>query len=383
MEFAGLRERITASACIDHEQRFVRRGRIKFGERPFHFLELRHEIRFSVLAARRIAKQKVDLALRRRLVRFIAKRGRISTVLAANHFNAESFSPNSKLLDRRGTKRVGCRQHHLRRAIEVDCPYLQMMREFCCRCCFAGSVHADNQNQCRFAIRATDRRRISRQNPCDLFAHGLDHIANSKHRPGLTFLKCLDDSRCHRHTEIRADERLFKLLPVDWLGGKLLNERLEKFHMKFLQSLVQQFASKPIDWEELEESLIRADLGVPMATRIIKTLQEREAWSVLGIGDVIKAVREEIARILAAQPKPIRRVNDKPTVILIVGVNGTGKTTSTAKLAHYLQAAAIDHNRPAEVMLAAADTFRAAAIEQLGVWAERLGVEIIRGQYGG
>ena len=153
--------------------------------------------------------------------------------------------------------------------------------------------------------------------------------------------------------------------------------------MKFLQSLAQQFDGKPIDWDELEEALIRADLGVAMTTRIIKTLQEREAWSVLGIGDVIKAVRVEIAQILAAQPKPIRRVNDKPTVILIVGVNGTGKTTSTAKLAHYLQAAAIDHNRPAEVMLAAADTFRAAAIEQLGVWAERLGVEIIRGQYGG
>ena len=153
--------------------------------------------------------------------------------------------------------------------------------------------------------------------------------------------------------------------------------------MKFLQSLAQQFAGKPIDWDELEEALIRADLGVAMTTRIIKTLQEREAWSVLGIGDVIKAVRVEIAQILAAQPKPICRVNDKPTVILIVGVNGTGKTTSTAKLAHYLQAGAIDHNRPAEVMLAAADTFRAAAIEQLGVWAERLGVEIIRGQYGG
>jgi len=137
--------------------------------------------------------------------------------------------------------------------------------------------------------------------------------------------------------------------------------------MKFLQSLAQQFAGKPIDWDELEEALIRADLGVAMTTRIIKTLQEREAWSVLGIGDVIKAVRVEIAQILAAQPKPIRRVNDKPTVILIVGVNGTGKTTSTAKLAHYLQAGAIDHNRPAEVMLAAADTFRAAAIEQLGV----------------
>jgi len=146
--------------------------------------------------------------------------------------------------------------------------------------------------------------------------------------------------------------------------------------MKFLRSLAQQFAAKPIDWEELEEYLIRADLGVPMTGRIIKTLQEREAWSVLGIGDVIKAVREEITRILPADSTPIRRANGKPTLILIVGVNGTGKTTSTAKLAHYLQ-----HDRHS-VLLAAADTFRAAAIEQLGIWAERLGVEMIRGQYG-
>src|SRR4051795_4462471 len=106
--------------------------------------------------------------------------------------------------------------------------------------------------------------------------------------------------------------------------------------MKFLETLAKQFAGKPIDWDELEESLIRADLGVPMTMRIIKTLQEREAWALLGIGDVIKAVREEIARILPRDPAPIRRATGKPTVILIVGVNGTGKTTSTAKLAHYL-----------------------------------------------
>src|SRR5437588_7932807 len=146
--------------------------------------------------------------------------------------------------------------------------------------------------------------------------------------------------------------------------------------MNFLQSLANQFAGKPIDWDELEESLIRADLGVPMTMRIIKTLQEREAWALLGIGDVIKAVREEIARILPRDPAPIRRATGKPTVILIVGVNGTGKTTSTAKLANYLMHAG--HS----AMLAAADTFRAAAIEQLDIWAKRLGVEIIRGQYG-
>ena len=72
--------------------------------------------------------------------------------------------------------------------------------------------------------------------------------------------------------------------------------------MNFLESLAKQFSGKPIDWDELEEALIRADLGVPMTMRIIKTLQEREAWALLGIGDVIKAVREEIARILPRDP---------------------------------------------------------------------------------
>jgi fused signal recognition particle receptor len=146
--------------------------------------------------------------------------------------------------------------------------------------------------------------------------------------------------------------------------------------MNFLQSLAKQFAGKPIDWDELEESLIRADLGVPMTMRIIKTLQEREAWALLGIGDVIKAVRGEIARILPRDPAPISRANGKPTAILIVGVNGTGKTTSTAKLANHLMHAG--HS----TMLAAADTFRAAAVEQLDIWAKRLGVEVICGQHG-
>ena len=163
--------------------------------------------------------------------------------------------------------------------------------------------------------------------------------------------------------------------------------------MNFLESLAKQFAGKPIDWDELEETLIRADLGVPMTMRIIKTLQEREAWALLGISDVIKAVREEIARILPRDPAPIRQTTGKPTVILIVGVNGTGKTTSTAKLAHNLMhggncrasvpdASAFRRNALQRVMLAAADTFRAAASEQLEIWAKRLNVEIVRGRHG-
>ena len=90
---------------------------------------------------------------------------------------------------------------------------------------------------------------------------------------------------------------------------------------------------------------------------------------------MIKAARQEIARILPTNPAPIRPIPNKPKVILLLGVNGTGKTTSTAKLARYLQ-----QDRHG-VLLAAADTFRAAAIEQLGIWAKKLGVEMVRGQY--
>jgi fused signal recognition particle receptor len=160
--------------------------------------------------------------------------------------------------------------------------------------------------------------------------------------------------------------------------------------MGFFDALAQQFAGKPIDWDELEHALIRADLGVALTTRIIAKLQEREAWSLLGIQDVIKVAREEIAKILPPKAKPLQPISGKPNVILVAGVNGTGKTTSVAKLAHYLgsggspnrhQVGAVDPNRP-RVLLAAADTFRAAAIEQLGVWADRLGVEMVKGQYG-
>jgi fused signal recognition particle receptor len=145
--------------------------------------------------------------------------------------------------------------------------------------------------------------------------------------------------------------------------------------MNFFQTLAQTFANKPIDWDELEAALIRADLGVAITGRIIKRLQEREAWSLLGINNVIEVAREEILRVLPAHSALIEPLQGKPKVILVVGVNGTGKTTSTAKLAHYLKQ---DRHT---VLLAAADTFRAAAIEQLGIWAERLGVEMIRGQY--
>ncbi|HEY4281793.1 MAG TPA: signal recognition particle-docking protein FtsY [Chthoniobacterales bacterium] len=145
--------------------------------------------------------------------------------------------------------------------------------------------------------------------------------------------------------------------------------------MKFFDTLLQTFAVKPIDWDELEAIMIRADLGVPVTMRIINKLQEQEAWSMTGIRNVVQIARKEISDILPRGSSDLQPLTGKPRVILVVGVNGTGKTTSTAKLAHYLK------QKKHSVLLAAADTFRAAAIEQLGIWADRLGVEMIRGQY--
>jgi fused signal recognition particle receptor len=145
--------------------------------------------------------------------------------------------------------------------------------------------------------------------------------------------------------------------------------------MKFFDTLLQTFSTKPIDWDELEATMIRSDLGVPMTIRIMDKLQEQEAWSMTGIKNVVQVARKEIGAILPNERVDLQPLPERPRTILVVGVNGTGKTTSTAKLAHYLK------DKGHNVLLAAADTFRAAAIEQLGIWADRLGVEMIRGQY--
>jgi fused signal recognition particle receptor len=141
----------------------------------------------------------------------------------------------------------------------------------------------------------------------------------------------------------------------------------------FFKSIIQKFAGKPVDWDELEESLIRADLGVPMMTRIMKELQPQ--GDKLTAESVVKVAREEILKVLPRDNPVLRPLASKTKVILVVGVNGTGKTTSTAKLAAFLQ------RKGHSVLLAAADTFRAAAIEQLTVWADRLGIGIVKGQY--
>lgn len=141
----------------------------------------------------------------------------------------------------------------------------------------------------------------------------------------------------------------------------------------FFKDLLSRFGGKTVDWDELEESLIRADIGVPMTLRIIKELQQRPDR--ITADDIIEVTRREIEQILPIANPRLRPLPNRPKVVLMAGVNGTGKTTSTAKLAHLLK---LDRHT---VMLAAADTFRAAAIEQLKIWADRLQVEIVTGEY--
>lgn len=121
-------------------------------------------------------------------------------------------------------------------------------------------------------------------------------------------------------------------------------------------------------WDDIEEALIRADVGVQATDAILESLRRQR----LKPEELGAALRTELVSILERTDRTFRFAEKAPSVWLVTGVNGTGKTTSIAKLARLLQ------DEGHSVVLAAADTFRAAAIEQLGTWAERLDVHMIR-----
>ena len=139
------------------------------------------------------------------------------------------------------------------------------------------------------------------------------------------------------------------------------------------KKILSKFSREKFDWDELEEILISGDLGIKLSIQIIDALQEK--GKSINPEDIIEACRNEIRSILPEDTINISPLEDGPKVILVVGVNGTGKTTSSAKLAYLLKSKG--HN----VILAAADTFRAAAIEQLEIWANRIDVPLIKGEY--
>ena len=122
------------------------------------------------------------------------------------------------------------------------------------------------------------------------------------------------------------------------------------------------------DWDELETALLEADLGPTLASRIVSHARSVRAES------AEDAVYQSLLATLSTKSREISRAIIGPTVILVVGVNGTGKTTSSAKLANFL----VSQGEP--VLLAAADTFRAAAVDQLRTWGERLDINVVHGK---
>ncbi len=141
----------------------------------------------------------------------------------------------------------------------------------------------------------------------------------------------------------------------------------------FFTRLIDKLLGEPqIDWDSLEADLIAADIGAGRVIRMLDDLRERDEQDACDIVDYIKQ------QLIAAFPSPAPTLpkpqNGHPCVVLLVGVNGAGKTTTCAKLGHLLR------KRGESVLLAAADTFRAAAVEQLELWAERLQLPLYKGQ---
>ncbi len=138
--------------------------------------------------------------------------------------------------------------------------------------------------------------------------------------------------------------------------------------------------SKNLDeefWEELEEILIQADVGVNTSLELVENIKKSAKKNKINdSSQVIELIRDEIRKLLEYHNVPINISPEKPGIILVVGVNGAGKTTSIGKLAYRYK------QQNQKVLLAAADTFRAAAIEQLQVWADRVGADLIKHKEG-
>ncbi len=161
-----------------------------------------------------------------------------------------------------------------------------------------------------------------------------------------------------------------------------LDQGLQKTKEGFFSKITKAIAGKSTVDEEvldnLEEALVGADVGVETTVRIIKKIEERVARDkYLSTSELNKMLQEEIKNILVDAPSADSYTFDspmpaKPYIVLVVGVNGVGKTTTIGKLAHNFKKAG------KSVLLGAADTFRAAAVDQLTIWSERVGVPIVK-----
>jgi fused signal recognition particle receptor len=163
-----------------------------------------------------------------------------------------------------------------------------------------------------------------------------------------------------------------------WFGR--LKQGLGKTSTKLSDGITGIFTKKKLEaatLDDLEDVLIEADLGIDTAENIIAALRKGRFEKGISADDVRAVLKAEVERALAPVAKPlVVESTHKPHVILMVGVNGTGKTTTIGKLAAQFR------GQGKKVMLAAADTFRAAAIDQLGIWGERTGASVVSGAVG-
>jgi fused signal recognition particle receptor len=165
-----------------------------------------------------------------------------------------------------------------------------------------------------------------------------------------------------------------------------LDKGLEKTKTSFFSKLTKAVAGKSkVDddvLDNLEEILVSSDVGVNTTLKIITRIEKRvEADKYLGVEELNQILREEIAGLLSETntgeaTEFVIPINTKPYVLMVVGVNGVGKTTTIGKLAYQFKKAGLN------VVLGAADTFRAAAIDQLQIWADRVGIPIVRQEMG-
>jgi fused signal recognition particle receptor len=129
--------------------------------------------------------------------------------------------------------------------------------------------------------------------------------------------------------------------------------------------------------DELLEILIKTDMGVQAASETVEEVRKDFRGRVVEMDNVLASVKKKLKELMKQDEAPIKFAATGPTVIMVAGVNGAGKTTSIAKLAQMFK------SQGKRVVLGAADTFRAAAVEQLTIWAERLGADIVKGEQGG
>lgn len=178
-----------------------------------------------------------------------------------------------------------------------------------------------------------------------------------------------------------AIQTLFGSVPQEPSLLDKLKAGIEKTRAGFADRLDDVFAGRrEIDadlLDELEYALITADIGVKTVTEILEQIRLRADRRMVGeIGELKRLIRDHLLDILQANERPLQQVSEPPAVVMVVGVNGAGKTTTIGKLAQRF------HAEGRTALLCAADTFRAAAIEQLEVWGTRTSTEVIRQQQG-